>query len=201
MNYGELQTTIKAYTHRRDLDAVIPTFIELAESRISTALRSLENEELALLSMTSNPFPLPADYAEASAVTAQADRGPRALERVTPTRMARMQSIGANMDGAPRYFTVAAGQITVWPFVTNPTELDITYWTQLAALVLDPDTNAILTRWPQLYLYASLVEAYVYIADTDRRDEALTIFTSEIDFINGTGGGAKWGVAPSVQAG
>lgn len=204
MNYGELKTTVASYLHRTDLTNEIPGFIELAESRINTGLKVLENEGYAVLNSTDNPQPLPADYNDMSAVQTQIDRGPRALERVHPARMAQLQRFARDTGGGARWFTVQAKEITVWPFnVSNGVgpEIELEYWTQLAALDADSDTNAILDRWPQLYLYGALYEGYVFTAAPTQAAVALSTFVGELNEININAGSAKWGVAPAIQAG
>ncbi len=209
MNYGELKEAVAAYMHRKDLTDQIPLFIELTESRVNTALRALEIEGYAALSMTANPFPLPDDYNDMSAITSPVDRGPRPLERVNAARMARLQSVSANQGGGPRWFTVQAQELTVWPFVIGtddqgedvPVEVELEYWRRLPALVNDIDTNDVLDRWPQLYLYGSLYEAYKFTESPDKANPALGIFTSEIGEANANAASAKWGVAPAIIAG
>lgn len=206
MNYGELKTLVADYLHRSDLGTQIPGFIDLAESRINTGLRSLENEAYATLQTADNPQALPVDYNDLSAIETPSDRGPRALERVSPSRMATLQRITRSTGGGARWFTIQAKQITVHPFIIDETtglgpELDLVYWQQLAALEDDADTNDILDRWPQLYLYAALYEGNVFIQSTTAAQVALSTFVSEINEINANAQGAKWGAAPAIMAG
>jgi hypothetical protein len=203
MNYAELQARIAAYMHRSDLAADIPGFIDLAESRINTSLRTMENEAGAVLAMTASPFPLPADYAALESIEVAATGGPRTLQRATPTTMARAQA-GANRSGGPRVFLVQSNLLTVAPFlgsVAEPTEVSLAYWSKLAPLVADDDTNAVLERWPQLYLLAALIEAYWFIGQHTSSADALQRFVDEINITNTAGAAAKWGAAPAVQAG
>lgn len=206
MNLGELKTLIASYLHRTDLTNEIPGFVALAESRINTGLRALENEGYATLSTADNPQDLPDDYNVMTAVSTPSDRGPRALERVNPSRMASLQRFTRGQGGGARWFTVQAQQITVWPFVIDADtglgpDIDLQYWRQLPALVQDTDTNDVLTRWPQLYLYASLYEGYVFTAQPSGGSVALSTFVSELNEINATAQGAKWGAAPAIMAG
>ena len=46
-NYTNLQSTISDYLNRDDLDAVIPTFIQLAESQINRDVRHWKMQERA----------------------------------------------------------------------------------------------------------------------------------------------------------
>ncbi len=204
MNNAELQARIASYLHRGDLTADIPGFIELAESRINSGLRALENEAVRVVPMTSASTPLPDDYAEMNAIEVAQNRGPRTLERVPPSTFTRHQSQGLRLGGGPRWFTVQAQAFAVTPFSGSPAEpLDatLTYWFQFPPLVNDDDTNVALTRWPQLYLLASLIEAYWFIGQPSASADSLQRFVDEITIINSTAEAAKWGAAPAIHAG
>jgi len=199
MTYAELQAAVAAYMHRDDLTADIVTFVTFAESRINGALRTLENELVAAFPMPAATTPLPVDYAELSALEA---RGV-ALERVPPATFTRFRQ-ATRAGGVARWFTMQAGAVTVAPFagsVAEPLEATITYWRQFPALAGDDDTNAALTRWPQLYLLATLIEAYWFIAQPTASSDALQRFVDEISIVNNSARAAQWGAAPSIQAG
>ena len=201
MTYTDLLARIASYLHRTDLTDDIPGFVELAESRIYTSLRSLENEAELVVAMTSKSTPLPGDYAEMSHLEVAQARGPKTLQRVPPATFARFER--AARTGGAAWFTVQAGSFSVTPFAgdaDDPLEATMQYWARLAPLV-DTGANDVLTRWPQLFLYGALVEAYLFIAEPTARDRTLATFTDELTFINEAAQAAKWGSAPAAQAG
>jgi len=203
MTYAELQDRITRYMHRNDLAGDIPGFIELAESRINDALRSQENEIAATLAMTSSPFALPEDYAELSAISVAATGGPRPLQRLPAEQFARARA-DTHRTGGPRFFLVEARALSVAPFlgsVAEPTVLTLTYWGQMAKLVNDADTTPALDRFPQLYLYGALIEAYWFISEFSASSDALQRFVDELAIINTAAMSSKWGSAPAIQAG
>jgi hypothetical protein len=201
MNYTTLRATVADYLHRGDLTGRIPFFIELAESRLSAALRSAENELSAVVDMAATPAPLPADFVQPSSFATGGAGGPRELLQVTPTRMAQVKRIGAGFaEAGAGVFTIIGKTFDVFPF-TAPKTVTITYWSQVPALSDTAPSNPVLTRWPQLYLYGALVEGYSFTAQPEARAEALATFLGELGEANRAAIAAKFGPAPSIQAG
>ena len=58
------------------------------------------------------------------------------------------------------------------------------YFSNPSALVIDTDTNDVLTNYPYLYLYAALVEGFFYTQDAGGREKALENYTSEVSELN-----------------
>jgi hypothetical protein len=66
--------------------------------------------------------------------------------------------------GSPRYFAVTGSQVVCWPEAGS---IQGTYYEVIPDLATN-STNWLLTRHPDLYLFASLVEAALYMQDDSR---------------------------------
>lgn len=207
MNYGELKALVASYLHRDDLTAEIVGFVALAESRINTALRTLENEKIQAVELTVTPsIALPDDYGEMSHVVTPMTRGSRVLERVNQQRFTLNQAHLTGTGGPPHFYTVQGGTIAVTPFagsVENPVTLTLTYFAQLVPLedLGDEGENKVLTRWPQLYLVGALIEAYWFIEQPQQSSDALQRFVDEMNIVNTAGKAAKRAGVQAVSAG
>ena len=192
MNRGELETLIAQYMHRNDLGAFIPGFIDMATDRIGRTLRSQVNETTLTLGITVNPTPLPADFRGMRTVLSEQDRGPNPLRAMSPTQLARATSIGT-----PAFYAISGKSIQVQPFVAG--NLIIDYWGNPAPLTSESSTNAVLTEYPYLYLYASLVEAAVFVDDTKKAGDMAGVFNNEIFEVNQMSADANSGAIPIIS--
>ena len=193
MTRGELETLIAAYMHRTDLGPYIPGFIELAGQRIGRTLRSQANETVVELGITEPNTALPDDYRGMRSVLSKQDRGPRVLSAMSPTQLARYTS-----NGTPAFYCIQGKTITVQPFTAGVIILD--YWAEPAALPATTSTNAVLTAYPYLYLYAALVEASVFVDDTEKAGNMAGVFNNEITEVNNQGSDAMSGAIPVIGA-
>jgi len=160
MNYLELQNNIKAYLYgRKDLDLIVPTFIELAESKIYRELRAPENETIfATQSQPGEAFDFiaqPADFLEVKMLTING----KPLERVSEREMAGKRATD-DAVGEPSVFARVLNDLRFWRLSDSNYEIELYYWrTFEGSLVAGTDTNAILTAYPDIYLFGALKEA------------------------------------------
>jgi hypothetical protein len=75
------------------------------------------------------------------------------------------------------------------------------YWQKLPQLVVDDDTNIILTTYPYLYLYGLLIEGNVFIQDLQALELATGAYSTEVGQVNGAESRRRFGEAPVVGIG
>lgn len=165
--YTELQTAVAGWLHRTDLTARIPEFIALAESEINTdmRLRLMESDESLTLSAAATTVALPARYSEPirlDVVIAGQDN--RTLTYLTPQQMEIQATTGSACE--PDFWTINGANIQF------PAPADQQY-SLLFRMLADFDiattsTNALLTKYPGIYLYGALIQASKYTADDAR---------------------------------
>ena len=186
MDYLTLQNTIKEYLYKRkDLDSIVPTFIELAESKIYRELRAPENEAIfTTQAQEGEAFDFieqPADFLEVKMLTIN----DKPLERVREIVLTGRRAIDF-AQGEPSVFARVLNQLRFWRFSDSNYEIELYYWNTFAdTLVADTDVNPILTAYPDLYLFGALNEAMPYLVDDARGPVWQTRYQEAIEYVNG----------------
>jgi hypothetical protein len=192
----ELQQAVQNYTHRGDLVTQIPGFIDLATKRLGRDLRSAANEKVIDFAVVSNPQQLPIDYAQIRSLVYPGANG-NVWISATPMKMAA-NAQQLPQSGQPMYYSIASKQITITPSALGAYKLD--YWCEPAALAIDSDTNQVLIDYPDLYLYATLAEAFFYIQDGDLHKASKDQYREELRMINIQTEQSNAGSAPAMRA-
>ncbi|QFT55579.1 hypothetical protein [Microbulbifer sp. THAF38] len=163
-NYGELKTAVAEWVNREDDDEIlarVPDFIRMAEARIYRELRCPANEATVASDSysTSAGAPLPADYLEMRSVRWDGI----VLDRISD-RDNRQYLAGET----PRYFARRGSYLRLYPTPSSAGELELNYWQDQSGLSADSDTCNVLAVAPDLYLYASLIEAEPFLENEAR---------------------------------
>ncbi len=161
--YAELQAAAANWLVRGDLTARIPEFIALAEARLNRVMRArLAEIEVPLTAgVGARTVPLPAGFAEPLRLWIE-----RATAR-TELRFLPAELIGASsLRGEPGAWTVDG------PNVSFDRPCDQVYGLTLRllrkfALSDAAPTNALLSDFPDIYLFATLSEAAPFLRDPD----------------------------------
>lgn len=160
-NYGELKSAIASFLQRDDLAASIPMFVDLATARFSDELRTPEMETVVASTLSAEWTALPSDFRAIRLIEADGD----VLEYRTPWQLQRMIQ-NALVPDVP-YYTIQDMQFRVYPFPTS-SAAEVTYYAALPALVNDSDSNWLLAKRPDVYLYAALAHARLFLHDDAR---------------------------------
>lgn len=167
--YPDLQNTIADYLARADLTTRIPDFIALAESHFNRELRTREMVGGSLLTIASGSVTLPADFLEwISAIWINGRT--RDLKYSEPDSEAWRFRYRPNGD--PSMFTILGTSLVLKPAATG--QILLAYYAQIPALATNAG-NWLLTKCPDLYLYRSLAEAYIYQKNDVRAAEFLAL--------------------------
>ena len=184
-DYLSLQDEIKAYLYnRKDLDAQIPNFIAIAERKIFRTLRCPENEAIFNDKAPDNDvldqIPQPADFAEVKMLRINS----KPLERVSERELEGLRAIDF-AAGEPSKFARVLNNLKFWRLSDSNYDIELYYWTDLSgALVADTDTNAILTKYPDLYLYGSLIESMPFLVDDGRLMTWQEMYSQAMEYVN-----------------
>jgi len=159
--YAELQAAAANWLVRADLAARIPEFITLAEARLNRVLRARLAEVEAPLSGVAGArtLPLPAGFAEPLALWIVRATGREALPFIAPSL------IGASsLRGEPAAWTVDGASLAF----DRPCDQAYGFTLRMLAKFGLSDaqpTNALLTDYPDAYLFATLCEAAPFLRD------------------------------------
>lgn len=158
--YADLLSAVAAWLNRgSDLDARIPDFIKLAEAEFNRKLRTLEMEVTATSTLTGDAVAVPTDFLGLRSIKIDNT----SLEYVPPAEVADDESTG----GYPTRYSVVDGQFVFRPAPSSG-DVEIAYYASIPALTVSNTTNWLMTRWPDLYLFAVCAQAEFYVWNDPR---------------------------------
>ncbi len=189
--YDGLKASIAAWLDREDLSAAIPDFIMLTEGRLNDQLRTRDMVTSAIIQSSDGTAQLPSDFIEAITIVAL----PSGVAQVTDDGVPITDENGnpivdapatgstslvlRNMDsgwtigaysgfsgGWPILYSLSSDILTIYP--TGAATLQLTYYGKVPALSADNQTNWLLTKRPQVYLYGALLESAPFLQDDGR---------------------------------
>lgn len=173
-DYSELVLATGEYVNRTDLVDVIPRFIALAETKFNRALRLRDQE--TIISVTpgvDGAVTLPADFLDIRSVVTQG---------VPPIVLRAMGPDAANATyygGNPIGYTITQDKLVIEP--PSQTALTISYFAAIPALTEAAPTNWLLTKHPDIYLYATVAETLAYLRDAEGASAAIALMRDSVD--------------------
>ena len=196
--YANLQSEISAYAQRGNsasFAALVPSFITLAEADIFKRLRSFREESLETLSFTSGTatVSLPARCRSIKSVKLTGTYE-KELRNVP---LSALTALYANANsGTPEFFTIRGTDMVLFPTPSADGNLEALCVIAPVALSSTNTTNAILTNYPDLYFYGSLVHAFRYLRNAERKLEAQEAYEMALREANKESRKLKSGGAP-----
>lgn len=167
-NYGTLKTELASFLNRTDLAAISPSFITSAHNKLNRDLRVRDMVTRATATLDSEYSAFPADFLEIRDIRINTDPV-QTLEFITPDQQNVERNRWGNTAGQPKYFTVMGSTWQVFPTPDSTTyTAEMAYYQKIPVMTLDADTNWLLTKCPDVYLYGSLVHAEPYLNNDER---------------------------------
>lgn len=166
--YAGLKFAISDWLDRPDLDSIIPKFIQLAEAQISRNLRHWRQQSRVTTTLNEGFEFLPNDFLEAVHFYIDTGEGEKTLEFASQAEISRRKLNSAGVTGEPAVYTINSGQIEFVPAPDDDYPLTLIYYATIGSLSGEVDTNWLLTRFPDVYLYASLLQSAPYLKDDQR---------------------------------
>jgi hypothetical protein len=173
-NYNDLVTTVESYLARSDLTSIIPTFVMLAQQRISRDLRTREMLKVATTTATDGTVELPTDFLEMRELHFQGNP-PITLEYQSPDKFFRNQV--TTTSGLPYYYTIIGYEFQFAPVPDSAQVLQLLYYAEPTFISSTVSSNLYLANYPDALLYAALAEAEPYLMN----DERITVWASMYD--------------------
>lgn len=190
----ELKDSVIAWSHRNDLDLLIPDFIRLAEvdmfknNRAHESLQTRAMEQIATATMAA-AVALPEGFKQMRNLRYTDSQGGDLIAK-TPDTMRRRSG-----TGRPSFFSVTTEiQFDVTP--DQGYQIEMSYFRIPDPLTETNTTNFILTNNPDIYLYGTLWALYTHSIDTEQRDNYYNLFSQAIDGGNQEAQEGRFGAAP-----
>lgn len=163
--FDELCAKVASWINRGDLTAIIPDFVMLAEKRLNreSKLRTRQavaNEQISISEVLTD---LPADFGALININHAGETHTFPLVSATLQYLDTTRAQSAPY--IPLYYAINGTQIEVAPTPNGTYPMALSYYTTIPALSADAPTNWLLTSAPDIYLRATLVEAWSYLLD------------------------------------
>lgn len=182
-NYTNLKSAIADWLLRDDLTAVIPSFIALAETQMQREIRHHKMMQRAEAEIDTRYFALPADWIETARFHVAGDL-PTRLELTSMDDMLQLRELNANTSGRPTHYAHIGEQLEVFPTPNGTYDVELLYYQKIPALSDVNATNWLLTDYPDVYLYGSLMQAAPYLDNDQKMQVWAGLYGSAINSIN-----------------
>lgn len=156
-DYASLLVDAAEYSGREDIAHLFARFLGLAELKLNRGLRVADMEKTAAIVLASGDGALPSDFLEAREVKTSANVPIRAVS------MQQLTESWAGNSGVPAGYFISGSTLKARP-ISNQT-LTMTYYAKIPALTKAAPTNWLLTRAPDVYLYALVTEIAIWERD------------------------------------
>lgn len=165
MTYSVLLSDIASWSQRDDVSTVSPRWVTFATAAFNRDLRVPEMEARDTRILTTEFVSLPSDFLEMRAVMTSTGEE---LRYLAAQQFVTIVDSGVKLDKS--IYTIEDFQLRMYPVptVSNPLTVTILYYEDIAPLVNASDTNWVLTRYPDLYLYGALIHARAWLHDEQR---------------------------------
>ena len=196
--YDELVKTIVKYSHRSDIQDLIPDFILLAETEMFNnegwQLETRDMETVQTVTTTDRYIDLPVGYEKSRSIQLVTGNGFCDVKYQAPEQLVRRVS-----TGRPRFFTVIGNQIEFDVTPDSVYDLQIQFYKKPDPITKDNQTNSVLTNHANIYLFGTLHQLFIWSQDTE---QAVMFFSKSQSVIRGANKAAKkarYGAAPSMS--
>jgi hypothetical protein len=195
--YSDLQSTIASYLARTDLTAMIPAFIQLAETRLRRELRLRVMLRVATTNTVASDstVQLPSDFLEMRDLHFNTDPT-TVLKYNTPSIFYRNSH--STVGGRPVQYTVLANEFQLAPIPDSIYEMQMLYYAAPAFLSNTITTNVFLANCPDLLLYAALGEASPYLMDDARLQTWASLYERGVSALSTSDDQGEYGGSPLV---
>jgi len=195
-NYGELKTAIADFLNREDLTSIIPTFIALAESQIARDLRHWRQEVRVTTTLNERFENLPSDWLQTINMYLS-DGSP--IEYASVAEIGRQKQINDDQAGKPRLYTINSGQFEFYPQPDDSYDLTMIYVARIPAMSADSDANWLMTNYPDVYLYGSLMQSAPYLAEDQRMQVWAQLYSAAVQNLGKDSDMASYSGGPLVM--
>lgn len=195
--YTGLQASLGDWMNRSDLAAVIPDFVTLFESNVNTeaAIRTQFNRASTLIPTTASldHINTPVDYLGTDTLRLTQSGGSYQILKPygSPSAMYADYPSAATAS-QPKGFVNLTGKLELAPVPDSIYNINLYYYQKIPSLAAN-STNWLLTNFPQIYLFGSLVAAEAYLGSDPRLQLWGTLYDNAIQKLEGATDRNKYG--------
>ena len=173
--YAELQTAVGNWLKRSDLTSSIPDLIMLGEKWIFRHARTRDMETAFSVTISSGVAALPSDYVAMK--QAYIDGTPITNLQPKAASWILLRYPSRQAADIPKFFAQDGSNLIFGPYPASAYTVKGTYYKRLTSV--QSSANALFVANPDLYLFAALAEAELFI----KNDKRTAIWTAKRDEI------------------
>jgi len=191
-SYATLQAHIADTLNRGDLTSVIPNFIQQFEGQAKRDARFRKLSDRGLFSISADGASLPSDFYSLESWYHDGATYFGPITIVTPDQIGNLK--GAYGDtGVPQFAAIVDGKARFAPEPDDTYSTKMIYWKTITDLSASNTENWLLTAAPDIYLYGSLVEAYIYLKDSQKAADAGSLLEARVEALHNATIDAQFG--------
>lgn len=195
-NYADLKAAVSTWSKRQDVEDKIDDFILLCETEIYSneveplRIRAMQDEETSTTSTSVRTQALPTDFISTRRFDLVIGNERPTLTYQTPETLYLKDG-----TGQPTAFTVT--DTIVYDIVPDQAyTYNLTFFKKLTGLSTSNTTNAIITTYPNVYLYGCLMQLFGWAEEDGEFQKYQNKFYAAISAANSTDEEGNRGVAP-----
>lgn len=183
-DYASLQTTAAQFMQRDDLTSIMPQLVRLAEDVIYGDLDARQQDVKSTLTTAADTqtLALPNDFMSFRSVSVAFNSSNETLTYLSPTQF--YQEYQYDNKGVPRAYTIIGSNILMQPIPDAAYTLNIVYEAKLTNLSDSNTTNWLITAYPSVYLYATLMQCALYIRDDESGAKWANLYQKVVQGVN-----------------
>lgn len=187
---ASLIAAVQNWTARADLNSVIPDFIMLAEARINRDLKVRQMLSTVGLTASGGSFPLPSDLISIVRVSYLYSGRDVELQPLP-------SSDNRNARDGVAFGYVVEGSVAKLVGGSGNEDITLSYYAKIPAVATTP--NWLITAYPDVYLYATLLETAPYIGNDPKIGIWQAGYESAIESLNRTDSESRFGASPRMR--
>jgi hypothetical protein len=193
-DYPTLKQVVADWLDRDDLATKIPMFVQMCEAMFNRELRTPDMESTTTLLSSTESVILPTDYLAMRSVYLHGSPD-SPLRGISPTTQ---RSDWDGTAGIPVAYTLVSGVLRLVPPPESQTALVMDYWAQIEPLSDANESNWLLQKHPDAYLYGTLYNAEAYLDNSTRAAQWKGLLTETLAKINAMARSDRFGAGPLV---
>lgn len=162
-SYDDLLVSVGAWLDRSDLSAMIPKFIEMAHRRFNRTLFPPDRETMFEDTVTDG-YVLPTDIYRLKSIEI-VDDDDTPMEQVTYASL----KAETEYEYRPSRFAIHVGRLYFSPQPGDDVTMKLAYTARIPMLGTFQQSNWLLEKHPDAYIYGALVQAAAFLDATDAR--------------------------------
>jgi hypothetical protein len=192
-SYTDLQASIRSWLNRDELTSEIPDFIVLCEAKLRRRLRAKQvRVRSSILLGPTGEYILPAGVKEVSSLYLNGADLKGELRLTTPERVNLIRAQWGP-SGIPTVFAVVDGTLLLGPVPDTSYDAEIIWDAEITPLSASAPTNWLLTDYPDIYLYGSLMHSAPFLRDDERLTEWEGLLNTALDELEKARDSAEYG--------